>query len=60
MCICVLIGQQSIMFFVLVFLQMACVAPSYHGGDAGGDPPEDRQPKRLPYLCEGQILWIIL
>ncbi|PWA42073.1 hypothetical protein CTI12_AA548870 [Artemisia annua] len=32
---------------------MACVAPSYHGGDAGGDPPEDRQPKRLPYHCEG-------
>ena len=48
------------MLLYLVFLQMACIAPGYHGGDAGGDPPEDRQPKRLPYQCEGKKLRIIL
>ncbi|GJX65684.1 acidic leucine-rich nuclear phosphoprotein 32 family member A [Tanacetum coccineum] len=32
---------------------MACVAPRSHGGDAGGDPPDDRRPKMLPHQCEG-------
>ncbi|GJV02180.1 retrovirus-related pol polyprotein from transposon TNT 1-94 [Tanacetum coccineum] len=32
---------------------MACVAPRSHGGDAGGDPPDDRRPRMLPYQCEG-------
>nr|GEZ05594.1 hypothetical protein [Tanacetum cinerariifolium] len=38
---------------VLVVLQMACVAPRSHGGDAGGDPPDDRQPRLLLHQCEG-------
>nr|GFB36480.1 hypothetical protein [Tanacetum cinerariifolium] len=32
---------------------MACVAPRSHDGDAGGDPPDDRQPRLLPHQCEG-------
>ncbi|GJU35497.1 hypothetical protein Tco_1183851 [Tanacetum coccineum] len=32
---------------------MACVAPRSHGGDAGGDPLDDRRPRLLPHQCEG-------
>ncbi|GJZ25455.1 hypothetical protein Tco_0569708 [Tanacetum coccineum] len=32
---------------------MACVAPRSHGGDAGGDPPDDRRPRILPHQCQG-------
>ncbi|GJT15891.1 hypothetical protein Tco_0874597 [Tanacetum coccineum] len=32
---------------------MASLAPSYHGGDAGGDPPE-RSNRLLPHQCEAE------
>nr|GEV12576.1 hypothetical protein [Tanacetum cinerariifolium] len=32
---------------------MACVAPRSHGGDAGGDPLDDRRPRLLPHQCKG-------
>ncbi|GJV40683.1 hypothetical protein Tco_1419123, partial [Tanacetum coccineum] len=32
---------------------MACIAPRSHDEDEGGDPPADRRPRMLPYLCEG-------
>ncbi|GJY71978.1 hypothetical protein Tco_0475681, partial [Tanacetum coccineum] len=33
--------------------KMACIAPRSHDEDAGGDPPDDRQPRMLPHQCEG-------
>ena len=40
---------------VLVILQMACVGPSYHGGDAGGDPP-NRPNRPVPTQCQSKKL----
>ncbi|GJT07213.1 hypothetical protein Tco_0841675 [Tanacetum coccineum] len=34
-------------------VHMACVAPRSHGGDAGGDQPDDRRPRSLSYQCQG-------
>ena len=54
--VCISINWSTkLCVLVLVILQMACVAPQSHGGDAGGDPP------RLPYFttpgyCAGKIL----
>nr|GEW45077.1 hypothetical protein [Tanacetum cinerariifolium] len=32
---------------------MAYVAPQSHNWDAGGDPPDDQQPRILPHQCQG-------
>ncbi|GKA44114.1 hypothetical protein Tco_0736838 [Tanacetum coccineum] len=37
----------------LLQLQMACVAQRSHGGDAGGDQPDDRGPGLYPNQCQG-------
>nr|GEV46499.1 hypothetical protein [Tanacetum cinerariifolium] len=37
----------------MLYMTMACVAPRSRGGDAGGDLPNDRQPRLLPHQCKG-------
>ncbi|GKD46167.1 hypothetical protein Tco_1270812 [Tanacetum coccineum] len=37
---------------LMLYQMVLSVAPSYHGGDAGGDPPE-RLNRLLPHQCEG-------
>lgn len=42
---------------VLIILQMACVGPQAHGGDAGGDPPPPHRPYfTTPGYCFGKKL----
>ncbi|GJU93047.1 Myc-type, basic helix-loop-helix domain-containing protein [Tanacetum coccineum] len=44
--------SRKLCALVLVILQMACVAPRSHGGDAGGSPP--RRP--VPAQCQSSTL----
>ncbi|GJX35460.1 Myc-type, basic helix-loop-helix domain-containing protein [Tanacetum coccineum] len=50
----VLWSIEEIRSSLYIGTQMACVGPSYHGGDAGGDPP-NRPNRPVPTQCQSSM-----